>query len=194
MCRGVRAHLNQEHRFAHSVRVARFADRLAQVHREDAARARVAGMLHDLARLYSPPALLAQSQARGLAITPFERQSPLVLHAPLGAELARELFGIEDDAVLSAIRKHTVAAPTMSALDCIIYLADSLEPERMFPQRPALAELAFADLRAAMRATIVVSMRYLRKRSLPVAPQTLAAARFFGAPGNDEEVSTAGTA
>lgn len=194
MCRGVRAHLNQEHRFAHSVRVARFADRLAQAHREDAARARVAGILHDLARLYPPHVLLTQSHARGLTITPFERQSPLVLHAALGAELARELFGIEDAAVLSAIRKHTVAAPTMSALDCIIYLADSLEPERSFPERAVLAELAFVDLQAAMRATITVSMRYLRKRSLPVAPQTLAAARLFGAPVNDEEGITAGTA
>ena len=192
LCRGVRAHLNQEHRFAHTVRVARFADKLAQVHREDAARARVAGMLHDLARLYPPHALVTECRSRGLPITEFECQSPVVLHAKLGAELARELFGVDDAAILSAIRKHTVAAPTMSALDCIVYLADGLEPGRNFPERQALALLSFRDLRAAMSATVAWSIRYLEKKSLLVAPETLGAARTFGVWDCDQEVIAAG--
>ncbi len=173
--RRVREHLAQEHRFAHTLGVARTAERLAAAHGEDTARARTAGLLHDLARLYSSERLLAECSARGMAIDAFERENPIVLHARLGAELARDDFGIDDEAILSAIRKHTVAAATMSPLDAILYLADGLEPGRDFAERAGLLDLAFRDLDAAMAATIENSLDYLRSRGLTAAPQTLAA-------------------
>jgi predicted HD superfamily hydrolase involved in NAD metabolism len=116
-----------------------------------------------------------------------------VLHAKLGAELARELFGVQDCAIAGAIRKHTVGAAAMSPLDCILYLADSLEPGRDFAEREGIATLAFHDLNAAMRETIASSIQYLKERSLPVAPETLAAAQAFGVMLRDQEVLAAGT-
>jgi len=85
------------------------AEQLAVVHGVDPLRARLAGLLHDLARLYPAERLLRECAERGLAIGAFERENPIVLHARLGAELARERFGVDDPGVLSAIRKHTVA-------------------------------------------------------------------------------------
>jgi predicted HD superfamily hydrolase involved in NAD metabolism len=175
LARGVREALGQDHRYAHVVRVARLADRLAQRHGEDPARARLAGLLHDLARLHSTGALVAECAARGLAIDGFERRNPIVLHARLGAELARERFGVDDEGVLDAIRRHTVGAPDMSRLDAIVYVADGLEPGRDFPEREALERLAFADLDRALEAVLRSSLRYLRTRGLEAAPQTLAA-------------------
>ncbi len=173
--REVRADLGQEHRYAHVVRTARFADTLAQLHGESAQRARLAGMLHDLARLWSAKDLLAECERRGIPIGAFERANPIVLHAPLGAELARERFGVTDETVLSAIRKHTVADGEMSKLDTIIYLADALEPGRDYAERAELAALARRDLDAALDAVLASSVAYLRDRGLTVAPQTLAA-------------------
>jgi predicted HD superfamily hydrolase involved in NAD metabolism len=175
LARGVRAAIGQDHRYAHVVRVARLADRLAQRHGESPARARLAGLLHDLARLYSMDALVAECEARGLAIDGFERRNPIVLHARLGAELACERFGVEDEGVLDAIRRHTVGSPDMSRLDAIVYVADGLEPGRDFPEREAMERLAFADLDRALEAVLRSSLGYLRKRGLEAAPQTLAA-------------------
>ncbi|MDQ6826396.1 MAG: HD domain-containing protein, partial [Candidatus Eremiobacteraeota bacterium] len=90
------------------------------------------------------------------------------------------------------IRKHTLAAAQMSALDCIIYLADTLEPGRTYPDRAALAELSHRDLHAAMQATIASSIRYLVAKHLPVAPKTLEAASAFGLSMQDQEVLSAG--
>lgn len=171
----MRAHLKQDHRYEHIVRVARLADRLAQRHGANASNARAAGLLHDLARLYSSELLLAECEARGLPIGEFERRNPIVLHAPLGAELAREMFGVDDPDVLSAIRYHTTAAPVMSRLDAILYLADGLEPGRSFPEREALERLAFTDLDAAMCALLRSTITYLTGRGLEPAPQMLAA-------------------
>jgi predicted HD superfamily hydrolase involved in NAD metabolism len=179
LSRGVRDAIGQQHRYAHSVRVARLAERLAAAHGEDTARARTAGMLHDLARLWDAKRLVRECETRAMPIDAFERETPIVLHARLGAELARENFGVDDPTILSAIAHHTVGARAMSRLDAIVYLADALEPGRDYPERASLERLAFANLDDAMVAVIRSSFAYLRGRNLPIAPQTLEALAHF---------------
>ncbi|HEV3195939.1 MAG TPA: bis(5'-nucleosyl)-tetraphosphatase (symmetrical) YqeK [Candidatus Cybelea sp.] len=176
----VREHLGQDDRYEHSLRVARCAATLAQRHGVDVRKARLAGMLHDLARLYTPGRLLSECEARGFSIEPFERAHPVLLHARLGAAIARERFGVEDAEVLSAIEKHTTAAGDMSSLDCVVYLADSLEPARTFPERAAAWELAQRDLLAAMREMLALKLRRQARKGVASAPPTLAAAELFG--------------
>ncbi|HEX3369017.1 MAG TPA: bis(5'-nucleosyl)-tetraphosphatase (symmetrical) YqeK [Candidatus Cybelea sp.] len=180
LSRRLRRHLGQQQRFAHSIRVARCAELLAQWHGADTRKARLAGLLHDLARLYSPERLLAESEERGIAIGDAERAHPMLLHAKLGAEIARERFGIDDAEVLSAIEKHTTGAAKMSLLDCIVYLADSLEPGRSFERRPALWQLARNDLASAMRAVLLSAIEHNVRKGQATLPATLAAAESFG--------------
>lgn len=115
-----------------------------------------------------------------MQIDELERAHPLLLHARLGAELARERFGVEDPAVLSAISKHTYGDAQMSPLDCAVYLADALEPGRRFAEREALWVLAQHDMTAAMRGTLASMIGYLQRSGVQVAPQAIAAARSFG--------------
>ena len=166
---------------AHVVRVARMSAQLARAHGLDPETARLAGLLHDLARLFPAERLLEESARRAIPIGAFERANPIVLHASVGAELAREQFGVTDAGVLSAIRKHTLADAVMSPLDAVVYLADGLEPGRAFPERAALATLAFHDLEGAMRGLLASSIAYMTARGFTVAPQTLGAARRYGA-------------
>jgi len=177
--RRVREHLGQTHRWTHTLAVARVAEELAAAHGGDARRARIAGLFHDLARLYPAERLLAECAQRGLAIDAFERANPIVLHARLGAELAREMFGVDDEAVLSAIRKHTLGDAVMSPLDVVVYLADALEPGRDYPERAGFLALAFADLDAAMRSVLASTLAHLRGSGRTPATQTLAAARRY---------------
>lgn len=176
----VRDHLKQEHRFEHSVRVAALAADLAREHGLDVQQAYVAGLLHDLARLYPAEQLLDECAARDIPIDGYAREHPVVLHAPLSAALAQERFGIEDVAIRSAIAKHTLAAPVMSPLDCVVYLADSLEPGRNFETRAGLEALARNDLFAAVYATIGDSLRYLERSGKAPAPQTAQALAALG--------------
>jgi predicted HD superfamily hydrolase involved in NAD metabolism len=183
----VQTEIGQRHRYAHTLRVARMAVQLARRYGEDVERARVAGMLHDLARLYSDQRLLDESHARGLWISTFDREHPRVLHARLGAELAKERFGINDERILSAIRAHTLGNGSMTALDAIVYLADSLEPEREFAERAELERLAFSDLHAAMRETLRSTTAYHGASGNSIAPETAAAIELF----SHEEKQTA---
>lgn len=179
LSRDVRRAIGQRHRFAHTLGVARLARRLALRHGADAERALVAGMLHDLARLYPAERLIAECETREMRIDAFERAHPTVLHARLGAELAREQFAVNDEAVLAAIRKHTLASGTMSVLDVIVYLADGLEPGRRFDERAALERLAFRDLDEAMRETLRSTVEYNDAHGRQVPPATAAAIEFF---------------
>ncbi len=187
--RRVREHIGQDHRYAHVLRVSRIAEGLGRAHGVDPQRARTAGLLHDLARLYPGDRLLRECRLRGMPVDPFEQANPIVLHARLGAELAREEFGVADEAILSAIRKHTVAAATMSPLDEILYLADGLEPGRDFAGRAEILALAFEDLGAAMRAALAATLAYQRSRNLTPAPQLLAAIDHYALTAHREKRS-----
>ena len=185
----VRTHIGQKHRYEHTVRVARCADVLAQCHGLDARKARLAGMLHDLARLYPGPRLISECELRSMPISAFERANPVVLHARLGASIAQDAFGVHDPEVLSAIEAHTVGSESMSSLDCVLYLADGLEPGRDFPHRRELWELATRDLDEGMRHVLQSTLEHLARKGIPIAPQTLGAARQFGVRLEEEEVS-----
>jgi predicted HD superfamily hydrolase involved in NAD metabolism len=189
LLRRVRGHLGQDDRYEHSVRVARSADMLAQRHGVDARKARLGGLLHDLARLYSAARLLDECEKRGFFIDDFERAHPVLLHARLGAAFAREQFGIDDASVLSAIEKHTTAAAEMSPLDCVVYLADSLEPARKFPERATLWKIALLDLEEGMRQVLALAIRRHERKGLTPAPPTLAAAALFGVNGRRDEAA-----
>jgi predicted HD superfamily hydrolase involved in NAD metabolism len=177
---GVREQVGQAHRYAHCVRVARSAELLAMRHGVSPEKARVAGLLHDLARLYTPDRLVAECRARNIAIDAFEAAHPVVLHAPLSAALAKELFGIRDPEITSAIARHTLAAPGMSPLDCIVYVADGVEPGRTFDERASLWDMAMEDLYEGMKAVLYHGLVYTISHGRLVAPQTYEAARAFG--------------
>jgi predicted HD superfamily hydrolase involved in NAD metabolism len=179
LAKRVHDHIGQDHRYAHTLRVARMAVQLARRYGEDVDRAMLAGMLHDLARLYTPERLLEESRAHGLAISAFDETHPRVLHARLGAELARDDFGVDDDRVLSAIRYHTLGSGSMNTLDAIVYLADSLEPGRDFAERDDLERLALRDLNVAMRETLLSTTAFHGASGNAIAPETAAAIELF---------------
>lgn len=172
---GVTRAVDQRERYAHCVRVARLAERLAAAHGVEPSRARLAGMLHDLARLWPKQKLLHECERRRLDVDGFERRNPIVLHARVSAELARENFGVQDAEILEAIRLHTLGAPDMSPLCAIVFLADALEPGRSYAHRAALEATAFVNLERALGGVLRSAADHVRRRGEELAPQTRAA-------------------
>lgn len=56
-----------------------------------------------------------------------------VIHAFLGAIVAKQDFGITDQEILDAIKYHCTARPNMTDLDMLVYVADKTEETRPFP-------------------------------------------------------------
>jgi predicted HD superfamily hydrolase involved in NAD metabolism len=160
-------------RYRHVLGVARDAERLARHHGTSTRKARVAAMLHDIARMWTKDELFGYARDHDLAISAAEQQAPVLLHARIGAHIARERFGIDDPQMLLAIERHTVAVPGMSDLEKILYIADTIEPSRSFPGRAALVAAADHSLDEGLMACVKSSMEYLTERGIPIAPQTL---------------------
>jgi len=172
MCRVVRARV-PERRYRHVLGVARTAEKLARRYGASTAKARIAGVLHDYARHWEPVTLLAYAREHQLPVTEYERSAPVLLHAKIGADIARREFGVGDTDTLAAIETHTVPAPGMSDLQKILFLADTFEPSRRFESRAALEAIALRSLDEGMLACLKASIEYLLARDVPIAPSTV---------------------
>ncbi len=130
-----------EKRYKHSLGVMDTAVLLAKRFGVDEEKARLAGLLHDCGREYPNGELLAEAERRGIPIGPIERAMPLLLHAYIGAERAREFYKVENPEILQAISRHTVGGEAMTPLDKIIWFADMIEPGRAYPGVEKLRKL-----------------------------------------------------
>ena len=129
-------------RFRHSLGVADTAAFLARRFGVDEEKARLAGLLHDCAREFPNDALIEEAARRGIEVEPLERSMPLLLHAYIGAERVKEIYGVEDAEICQAIYRHTVGGGNMTPLDKIIWYADMIEPNRDYPEVEHLRRLA----------------------------------------------------
>jgi predicted HD superfamily hydrolase involved in NAD metabolism len=163
-----------EKRYAHTLRVADTAERLARIHGLDQARVRLAALLHDVARETEPDEFLRLAAAWDLAVGEPERESPKLLHAPLAAELARRELGVEDEEVLGAVRAHTVGRAGMGSLALALYVADKIEPARDYPSVERLRKLASEDLREAAAEALRRVIAHNEERGRPIHPSSRA--------------------
>ena len=116
-------------RYRHSLSVALTASCLAMRYGVDVERAYLAGLLHDCAK-YDQEHYLERAAEAGIEISETERESPGLLHSPLGAYLAKTKYNVDDEEICSAIRYHTIGRANMTMLEKIVYLADYIEPLR----------------------------------------------------------------
>jgi predicted HD superfamily hydrolase involved in NAD metabolism len=117
-------------RIQHILRVETYAATLAAQHDLDPDRAAQAGLLHDLAKYFSPTRLLEMAQAEQLPLDAVFMTEPRLLHADVSAIVARDIFEVTNPEILDAVRNHTLGQPHMHPLSCVVFLADSLEPGR----------------------------------------------------------------
>ena len=151
-------------RLMHTVGVRYTAQAMAMCFDEDMEKAGYAGMLHDCAKYLSDNEMLEACRRYKISITEAEKKKPSLLHAKVGQVFAREVYGITDDSILSAIRWHTTGKPAMSTLEKIIYIADYIEPNRRpLPQMEQIRNMAFTDLNKTMYMILASTLSYLEE-------------------------------
>lgn len=124
MQRQLRAAISPK-RYVHTMGVVRTAAELAARWGADPIEARTAALLHDCAKNLDSETLAALGGDETGVVS--------VWHAFAGAVVARDAYGVTDEAVLQAIRLHSTGDAGMTTLDKVIYLADLTEPNRSFP-------------------------------------------------------------
>jgi predicted HD superfamily hydrolase involved in NAD metabolism len=161
-------------RITHILGVEQTAGDLARHHGLDEAKARSAGLLHDLAKYFKPQLLLQMAQKEGLELDSVLEAHPHLLHADAGAIVARDEFGIVDREILDAIANHTLGRPNMSQLSCAVFIADAIEPSRgNTAELKSLRETSWQNLYAAVWQTSDYSLKYLLETRCYIHPRTV---------------------
>ena len=157
----------KEKRYLHSLGVEETAVKLARRYGLDEEQAAVAALLHDWGRGLENDLLLKKAKEFDIVVEGIEEKAPHLLHGPVGAKLVELELGINDPAILQAIALHTTGAGKMSLLDKVIYLADYVEPGRMFSGVEQIRKVAFLDLERALLMAAENSLYHLlRKKAL----------------------------
>lgn len=118
--------LNEE-RYSHTLGVADTAKDLAKKYNLDEEKAYIAGLLHDCAKCQKNEDLY-EILTDKMHCNMEEYLNPKTYHSPVGAYFAKEIFGVEDEEILSAIASHTIGRENMTDFEKVIFLADKIEP------------------------------------------------------------------
>ena len=153
----------KEARFNHSIGVMNMAIKLAEIHSVDIISAKFAGLLHDVAKNMANEELIEYCEKNGIELDPVKLESPGMLHAEVGAHIAKNKFGASDD-VVQAIEYHTLANEEMTSLDKIIYIADLIEEGRDLPGLDPIREVAYKDLDEAFVLALEYCIENVKER------------------------------
>jgi predicted HD superfamily hydrolase involved in NAD metabolism len=143
----------------HCGAVAAEARRIAALVGADLDAAEVAGWLHDISVIIPSEQRAVIAEQLGVDVLPEETIFPMIIHQKLSAVLAREIFRIEDAAILSAVGCHTTLKAGATMLDKVLFVADKLAWDQ-----PGHAPF-HDDMRAALGRSLdqaaLVYLRYL---------------------------------
>ncbi len=162
------------HRLEHILEVEKFSIKLAIKHDVDPDKAAQAGLMHDLAKFFPPPRLLAIAEEFGIEIDEICRVNPHLLHADVSAVVAQQEFGISDPEILDAIRYHTLGCPGMQKLACIVFVADAIEPKRGDSEElEKMRQTSKKNLYKSVQQTCDYTVKYLLNHQVTIHPRVI---------------------
>ena len=146
---------------------------LAMAYHYDMEKAMLAGLLHDCAKNIPNDKKLELCKKHHIEVTEVERENPFLLHAKVGAWVAKKKYDIRDEEILHAIKVHTTGEPAMQTLDMILFIADYIEPCRdKAANLEQIREMAFRSLEQTVEQILFDTLHYLNQKSGRIDPTT----------------------
>lgn len=159
-----------EKRYKHVERVAEVAKNLAGIYRISINETEAAAYLHDVAKFFELSVMIDLVKGKYPEIEDELSKSTAILHGFAGAEFIKnnyELFEIDNEEILNAVKYHTIGSGKMGVLSKIIYLADAIEDGRTWQGVEKARELAKYNLDEAIIFEINTKIEHLlSKRSI----------------------------
>ena len=161
-----------EHRFKHVLGVEEMAIALAEKYGCSPEKASIAALTHDYAKERPDDEFILVIKRDGYD-TALLDYGNAIWHGVVGASFVERELGITDEEIVHAIRVHTTGAAKMSLLDKIIYVADYIEPGRVFPGVKEARELALIDLDEAVAFETKHTLAHLIEQEQQIYPKTI---------------------
>ena len=127
----VKRHLRKhKERYIHSLGVAKQALKLAKKYGVSEEKAYIAGLVHDY-RKYDKVQIYKNELTHDELVEC--EKNPVLFHSYLGAYALRNVFGIFDSEIFTAVKYHVFGDTNMSLLSKIIMISDYTEENRTYP-------------------------------------------------------------
>lgn len=121
-----------EKRFNHCLCVMNRCEEIANKYGYDVEIAKKVGISHDIAKEIPSEEKLKYVEEHNIDIDEIEKQNTSLLHAKIGADMCKKIFGFSEE-MSNAILAHTTGLPNMDILAKILFIADRTSSERNFP-------------------------------------------------------------
>ena len=161
-----------EHRYEHSLNVAKRAAVLAEKYGADAEKARFAGLIHDICKGIPQEEQLTIIEKEGITLDEDTKKSPALWHSIAGAIYCEHELCVTDKDVLNAVRYHTSGRGNMSILEKVVYMADLTSAERNYPDVEYTRNLTDKSLDEGIAYGVRWIAGDLERRGLPKGKDT----------------------
>ncbi len=176
----VKAFLKRIHshaRYEHSLEVSVLAGKLGKRHGWNKDRAQLAGLLHDCAKEWSPKMLLTHVKKHRLKIPNLDfilKNNPNMMHAYVGADVAKRAGWLTNENDLNAIRSHTLGRVPMSKEEKILFIADFAAPGRKYKSAKFVRKVAKINLKEGFREAVNLKLQWQLRKTKPIHPMPIA--------------------
>ena len=94
--------------------------------------------------------------------------------------MVKEVFNIDDEEILNAIKYHTTGRENMSILEKVIYMADLIEEGRSFPKVEELRELTYGGkMEEALLMSFNNTIKFVIDNNQLIHPRTVKARNYI---------------
>ncbi len=163
-------------RLSHVIGVKNTAIKLANIYGVSEEKAAIAGLFHDFAKYDE---IVEQMNMMELRWIKEYADYKVIYHAIAAANMLEHEFKIHDQDILHAIRYHVWGRVNMSVLEKIIFVSDSCEPNREFPDTTYIYELAVKDLDKAVEYCMLQSINDVKKKGFIPSKEQIEAYQYY---------------
>ena len=167
-----------EKRMYHSKCVSERAVEYAKIYGADIEKARMAGILHDIAKEIPKEERIPMCIKYGIELDETELMCTELIHGKLGAEIAKKEFGLDDE-ICSAIKYHTTGKENMNLLEKILYLADFTGIDRKYEKSTELYEISKSNLDDAIYEMLKYNINHITSQNKILHLNSVKAYNFF---------------
>lgn len=169
----------QVKRYEHVIRV---CDTAVRLNKDlslglDDKKIKLAALLHDCAKNNEEKYFNFYREKYNLKENIFE--DFFIAHAILGEIVAKELYGVEDDEVLSAIRWHTTGTINMNLLEKLIFISDFIEPGRDFKDSKIVETKIYENFDKGILLCLNLTIKHLIDKNVIINLETIKARNYL---------------
>lgn len=172
-----------ELRINHSKYVGKRCVELAKIYGVDILKAEKVGLVHDIAKEMSDEDKIKYVEENCLEIDEIERKNTALLHAKIGADIAKKQFGFTNDMV-EAIKYHTTGKENMCLLAKILFVADATGEDRNWDDLEKVRQMSEKSLDDAIIYILELNIKKNVDRKNLIHPDSIHARNYLMIKGN----------